>query len=40
MDTFWDLVNAARQKPALAAFAALVVFCLLGALVLLVRTVV
>lgn len=40
MDKFWDLVDAARQKPALAAFLGLVAVVVLGAVVLLFKTVV
>lgn len=40
MDKFWDIVDAARQKPAVAAIVILAAICLLGLLVGLIKTVV
>lgn len=33
MDKFWDLVDAARQKPAVAAVVILAVICVIGGVV-------
>lgn len=37
MDMFWDLVNAARRKPAVAAVVIMAALCVVGLLVGLIK---